>query len=66
MKTNQRYMLVQDNDLAWYMIPAENLMPWNSFLVKSYEYDATLACPPWARPVQGSASKVTFENPRVS
>jgi hypothetical protein len=65
MKIRERYTLVQDNDDCWFLIPADNMAAWGNWIIRSYEYDASLSTPPWARAVQGSPSRVTFENPSV-
>ena len=60
-----RYMLVTDNDSHWYIIPTQHLVAWGTWTELNSELPESWNPPIWARPVGGSPTLVTFENPVV-
>lgn len=55
-----RYILVQDNDCHWYIIPVDRIDDWDEWC-KSNEWEA----PRYAASVGGHPSLVTFTNPKI-
>lgn len=61
-----KYMLVQDNDSHWYVIPAQHKIAWDAFCEIDSDDPAAWTPPAWAQQVGGSYTLVTFENPVIA
>ncbi len=59
---NKRYILSQDNDCHWYVIPVLKLSAWDAWLNIPSDDERSWVPPDFADPVGGSPSLVTFEN----
>ena len=56
------YILTQDEDCHWYIIPVDKQVDWNKFIeTDSLIYDI----PEYAKPVGGSPTLVKFEKWRI-
>lgn len=62
-ETEQRFVLVQDNDAHWYVIPADKWPAWDGFCGSPHYGDDDP--PEWAKPVGGHPRLVTFTDPRM-
>lgn len=60
----QRFMLVQDDDCHWYMIPADKQVEWNEFRNIPSDDERSWDVPLWAEQID-SYRDVTFENPII-
>ena len=58
-----KYMLIQDNDCHWYVIPADKFAEFDKWLA---DLDSYTPLPGWAKSVGGAPSLVTFENYEIS
>lgn len=61
----ERFYLSRDNDLHWYIIPADKRDEWASFLEIDPEDERAWNVPEFARPVGGSPLMVTFTDPVI-
>ena len=60
-----KYMLVTDNNSHWFIIPAQHRVAWDAWTELDSDLPTSWDPPTWARPVGGSPSLVTFENPVI-
>ena len=60
-----KFVLVQDNDSSWYVIPAQHVVAWDTFCQIDPDDEKWWDVPKWAQRVGGSPSLVTFENPVI-
>jgi hypothetical protein len=61
----KEYILVQDNDSHWYVIPDQMELDWNKFCEISEDDERSWDVPNWAERVGGSPSLVKFTNYRI-
>ena len=58
-----RFTLQSDDDGHWYLVPVEQLAAWGAWLALDPEEEDAWLAPDFARPINGSPSNVSFENP---
>jgi hypothetical protein len=58
-----RFCLDRDNDGHWYIIPADKVKAWAVFLSIPEDDERSWDVPDWAQRINGSPSRITFENP---
>jgi hypothetical protein len=61
----KRYVLSEDYNNDWYLIPLEHLEAWVAWCKLPADDATSWQAPQWAHPIQGSPSDVTFENPSI-
>lgn len=59
------YILTQDNDCHWYVIPYEKEEEWGDFLELDPDDEDSWDVPDWAEQVGGSPSLVKFSEYRI-
>ncbi len=59
-----RYVLVEDDDCHWYIIPKDRIKEWYEwFHTEDYELGN---CPNWAYSIGGSYTQVEFTDPIIN
>lgn len=61
-----RFILTQDNDSHWYVVPVDKMAEWDAWLEIDADDERAWDAPDFARPVGGAPSLVTFENPVIA
>lgn len=61
----EEYILTQDNDAHWYVIPADREDDWVDFLDIDPDDEAAWDVPDWAEQIGGSPSLVKFSGYRI-
>lgn len=61
----KRYMLQQDNDCHWYVIPTDKEVDWNEWLEIPDDDERSWDVPEYAKDVGGSYTLVTFSEPEI-
>lgn len=59
---NEGYFLSSDDDGHWYIVPKSKEMDWGIWLNLDSEDEESWTVPSYAKPINGSPSKVTFFN----
>jgi hypothetical protein len=61
----EEFILSQDEDCHWYVIPADREEDWSIFRDLDPDDEKSWDVPAWAKPVGGSPSLVKFSNFRI-
>lgn len=63
--SDERYVLIQDNDCHWYVVPFDMLPDWLTWLDIPDDDERAWSSPEFAHAVGGCTSLVTFTNPVI-
>lgn len=66
IESKKGFILIQDNDAHWYVVPEEMKSEWFNFIELDPDDEVSLDVPEWAEAVGGSPSLITFYNYRVN
>lgn len=61
----ERFILSQDNDCHWYVVPVSKQDEWEAWLEIPEDDERAWNVPDFAQPVGGSPRLVTFSDPKV-
>lgn len=64
--SEERFVLVGDDDGHWYMIPKDRIGEWWSWVDLPEDDERSWEAPDYALPLNGSPSNVSFTNPVIS
>lgn len=61
-----RYILSQDNDSHWFVVPVARQQEWDAWLEIDSDDERAWEVPDFAKAVGGAPCLVTFANPEIS